>query len=429
MTKRVRRFKAGGAAAALALVLVLVAGALSAGGDDPPGRWRPARDETDGQQQEEQTQRELERLRTIGYLAGSEPAPDQSGITIYKRGRTHDGLNLYVSGHFPGAILMDMNGNVVHEWRYEFARAWPDYPTDRLADDTSRYWMRAHVFENGDLLAIFGGLGLIKIDRNSNLVWKYFGGCHHDLEVVEDGTIYVLTREERIFPSFNPGHAIRDDAITVLGPDGQELRRISLFSAMQRSPYANVLNAPGIKLATRFGDVFHTNTLEILKGRIADRIPAFRRGNALVSLRTLNLVGVVDLESEQFVWALAGMWHAQHHPTMLGNGHMLVFDNRGAAGSSRVIEIDPVTQGIVWTYEGTEEEPFYSEKSGSNQRLPNGNTLITESNAGRVIEVTPEGEIVWEFVNPARAGENDELIATVFEMVRLPREFPIDWIP
>ena len=33
------------------------------------------------------------------------------------------------------------------------------------------------------------------------------------------------------------------------------------------------------------------------------------------------------------------------------------------------------------------------------QRLPNGNTLITESDAGRVFEVTEGGDIVWEFVN------------------------------
>jgi hypothetical protein len=37
---------------------------------------------------------------------------------------------------------------------------------------------------------------------------------------------------------------------------------------------------------------------------------------------------------------------------------------------------------------------------GNAQRLPNGNTLITESAFGRFFEVTREGEIVWEYVNP-----------------------------
>jgi len=37
---------------------------------------------------------------------------------------------------------------------------------------------------------------------------------------------------------------------------------------------------------------------------------------------------------------------------------------------------------------------------GYAQRLPNGNTLITESSFGRFFEVTKQGEIVWEYVNP-----------------------------
>ena len=32
--------------------------------------------------------------------------------------------------------------------------------------------------------------------------------------------------------------------------------------------------------------------------------------------------------------------------------------------------------------------------------MPNGNTLITESNKGHVFEVTRDGEIVWEFYSP-----------------------------
>jgi len=414
---------------ALAACVVLLASSVSAQkAGAPPGKWRPARRVHPDSVVTEEEAYDLERLRTIGYLSGSEPVPDRTGITLYKRGRTYDGLNLYISGHFPGAILMDMNGNVVHEWRFEFERAWPDYRTEQLSEDTTGYWMEAYVYPNGDLLAIFGGLGLIKIDKNSNLIWKYMGGCHHDLEVLDDGTIYVLTREEKIFPAWNPGHPIRDDAVTVLSPEGEELERISLFEAMVRSPYANVLMGPGVRMATKFGDIFHTNSVEVLDDRIADRVPAFRRGNVLVSLRTLNLVGVVDLERREFVWALSGMWNAQHHPTMLGNGHMLVFDNRGGDNGSRVIEFDPATQEVVWVYEGNEEHPFYSEKSGANQRLPNGNTLITESNAGRVFEVTADGEIVWEFLNPARAGDEDQFIATLFEMERLPADFPLDWL-
>ena len=95
---------------------------------------------------------------------------------------------------------------------------------------------------------------------------------------------------------------------------------------------------------------------------------------------------------------------------------------------SKVIEIDPFTQETVWAYRGTPENGFFTATCGSNQRLPNGNTLITESDAGRAFEVTPDNQIVWEYYNPGRAGEHNELIGTLFEVVRLPPDFPTDWL-
>ena len=75
-----------------------------------------------------------------------------------------------------------------------------------------------------------------------------------------------------------------------------------------------------------------------------------------------------------------------------------------------------------------EEDPFFTATCGTAERLPNGNTLITESDNGRAFEVTPDKEIVWEFYNPHRAGPDDEYIATLFEVIRLPSDFPTDWV-
>jgi hypothetical protein len=118
---------------------------------------------------------------------------------------------------------------------------------------------------------------------------------------------------------------------------------------------------------------------------------------------------------------------AQHDPIPLENGHLMVFDNRGYRQKSRVLEIDPFKRVIVWQYVGSSEAPFYSKTCGTNQRLPNGNTLITESDNGRAFEVTREGEIVWEFYNPFRAGEQSQFIATLFEMRRVGKE-QMDWL-
>ena len=107
---------------------------------------------------------------------------------------------------------------------------------------------------------------------------------------------------------------------------------------------------------------------------------------------------------------------------------MMIFDNQGLGEASRILEIDPATGEVVWTYAGTEVDPFYSETCGLAQRLPDGNTLITESDFGRAFEITADGKVVWEFYNPYRAGPDDRYIATMMEMWRLPDDFPLDWL-
>ena len=65
-----------------------------------------------------------------------------------------------------------------------------------------------------------------------------------------------------------------------------------------------------------------------------------------------------------------------------------------------MIEIDPSTKQIVWKYQEQREIDFFSPRISNAQRLPNGNTLICEGDFGRVFEVTTDGDLVWEFVNP-----------------------------
>jgi hypothetical protein len=118
------------------------------------------------------------------------------------------------------------------------------------------------------------------------------------------------------------------------------------------------------------------------------------------------------------------MWRRQHQPTFLDDGHLLVFDNLGAGRKSRVLEIDPLTQQLLWSWGGSRRTDLFSRGLGSCQRLPNGNTLITESENGRALEVTHDGAVVWELYNPHRAGAAGDLVATLFEVVRLPPDFP-----
>lgn len=94
------------------------------------------------------------------------------------------------------------------------------------------------------------------------------------------------------------------------------------------------------------------------------------------------------------------MIDGQHKPHMLENGNIFVFDNGTLRGYSRVIELNPLTEQIEWEYTTEPKEDFFSQCIAGAQRLPNGNNLICEGCKGRLFEVTPKKEIVWDFVNP-----------------------------
>jgi hypothetical protein len=389
----------------------------------PPGRWRKARG-MPGQALTQEQAREIARLSSIGYLSGYHPAPGVAGVTQHDADRSFEGLNFYTSGHCACAALMDMDGQVLHEWRLDFLDAWPE-ETELAKQDGAEYWRWAHLFENGDVLAIFEGLGLVKVDKDSRLIWKHLGGEHHALQVMPDGTIYTLTRRAHMVPSVNDKMPILEDFITILDADGNVLRELSIVEAFRNSPFSAT---PDARDMPPRGDIFHTNAIEVLDGSFADRIPAFKRGNVLISLRQLSTIAVVDLDAEKVVWVASGLWCEQHDPRVLPNGNIMVFDNKGANGRSRVVEFDPVAREIEWTYGGDRATDFFTKMCGTNRRLPNGNTLITESDYGRAFEVTPDREIVWEFVNPHFAGRDANLIATLFDVVRLPPDFPTDWM-
>lgn len=378
---------------------------------DVPGRWRQAR-ETDRVEDEDEDDR-LSDLVALPYVQGSRKAPDVKSVTIHDEARAYPGVNTYTSGHAPEAFIMDMDGTVLHRWQFDVDRVWPSVPRTIH----SEFWRRVYPYRNGELLAIFEGIGMIKIDRYSRLLWAFRGGCHHEAYVTDDGTIYVLTRRARIEPGINPVDPVLLDAISVLSSDGELLGEYDLLSCFINSEYDHLL-----KGMPRKGDIFHTNSLYVFDGSLADVSPLFDKGRVLISILKLDVVAILDLEERRAVWAESGsndgFWKRQHDPRPLPNGHMLLFDNRGHNGTSKVVEFDPESLQIAWLYSGRGDDVLFSNTCGTSRRLPNGNTLITESDNGRSLEVSPDKEIVWEFYNPHRAGEKGELIATLFDLTR-----------
>ena len=211
------------------------------------------------------------------------------------------------------------------------------------------------------------------------------------------------------------------------------------------------------RLAQRDGyDWFHINSAAWLGPNkwFEAGDPRFDPRNVVISSRQASLIAIVARDGH-VVWRLGpdstaspeaaalGQLIGQHNVTMIpkglpGAGNLLLFDNGGAAGygdpspispkgdtiyqraTSRVLEIDPVTLSLVWSYAAPD---FYSFNISGAQRLANGNTLITEGTTGRVFEVTREKEVVWEYMMPPSAGPRPS--TAIYRAYRI----PYAWLP
>lgn len=391
--------------------------------DGAPGRWHRT-----GTLSDEQA-RAIAELEAIGYASGSElvdegaERPSATGVTVHDRARAQPGLSFYTSGHGPEALLVDLDGAVRHRWQLAAAEVWPDEPELARLPGAAN-WRRARLFENGDVVALFAGVGLVRITRDSELVWSHRARVHHDLDVDERGAIWTLSRRIGLRPDVHPSEPVVDDTVLVLSATGEVLREFSLIDAFRASKFA------AEPFVLPHGDVFHTNSIELLDGSHAERLPAFAAGNLLISLREPDLLAVVDPTpgAERVVWTLRARFRKQHDPQLLASGNLLLFDNLGLGERSRILELDAVTGERAWALGKTSDVSFFSGTCGTVSRLANGNTLVCESDGGRALEVTPEHELVWEFHSPHRAGDAGEFVATLFDLIRLPPEFPLDWL-
>lgn len=378
-------------------------------------RWQRARQDPNGPPASPDT---VHQLANLPYLRGYQTATAGNTIRTFDRSAVADGLNLFTSGHAPVAILMDMDGKVVKTWNADAKIAFPGVDLGNKEHD--RFLRRAHLFPDGSILALFDEIGLVHLDSASRVLWAWPARVHHDLDVAPDGRIWILFREQRKIEGVRHKDAVWEDFLVELTPEGKFVRRISLVEAFRHSPYGPLLSSvpPG-------PDIFHTNSVQILDGTLSDRLAGFRKGNLLVSVKNLNTIAVVDPDAGAVTWALSGQWFAQHCARLLPNGHLMLFDNLGTMrAASRALEVDPLSQQILWSFGGRKGEELMSATSGFVERLANGNTLITESNFGRVVEVTPDDRVVWEFVNPNRTGAKNELVGTVYFMERVGRDLP-----
>jgi hypothetical protein len=339
-------------------------------------------------------------LVALPYLSWSdeEADPSQLGVTLHDPDRAWDGINLYTND-VDEAYLMDMSGRRLHTWKIP-----------EQYDHCEHF----EVLPGGQILAVCAPQALIKLDWDSNVVWINDITAHHDVAMLSDGSMLVPFGEA--LRTFN-GRQVGFDGIAHISPEGQTLDRWSTFENLedlrQHYPRIKLDEAPAAdSLPEKPYDYFHLNTVEVLPdtplGRSDDR---FRAGNLLICLRNVHTIAILDQDDWRVVWSWGyGELSFPHMPTMLDSGNLLIYDNGVRNKVTRVIEIDPASGELLWSYPSPPRRDFYSMRRGSNQRLPNGNTLIAESEKGHVIEVTPEGDTVWEFWNPELKGKQRKRI-------------------
>ena len=333
------------------------------------------------------------------------------GLIAHDSERAFQGYTLFTPQFRGGPpLLIDMEGKVVHQWRTPLPAHY------------------AYLLPNGNLLALcrtpgsamrirvwqlVGAGAVMEIDWSGKVLWEVRDpDHHHDARLIRNGNVLMLCIEEvppdlaaKVrggLPGSEHGGVMYSDKVVEMTKEGAVVWEWHAWQHLDPE-------VDRITLQDWREEWTHANA--------AEELP---EGDILVSFRNISTIAIIERRTGKIRWRLGPEVLAQqHHPTLLPNGNILVFDNgthrvNNPFTFSRVLEIDPATKRIVWSYQDQPIFNFYSPYESSAQRLPNGNTFICEGVFGRLFEVTPEGQVVWEYVNPyfgevALLGENNWL--------------------
>lgn len=393
------------------------------------------------------------------------------GTTIYSPEKAWSGYTI-MSIVDIGAVLIDMNGNVVRTWK-DF-QGFPNkmLPNGHLMGSLGR---RREQYGYQDMADV------TEIDWDGNIVWSFnkkefckdedkeywLARQHHDYQregnpvgyyapgmecQTHSGNTLILCHED-VYNKRISDKRLLDDCIIEVDWDGNIIWKWNVsdhfkelgFDEVQknvlfRNPNYHPIGEEGMS------DWMHINSMSLLGPNkwydAGDE--RFHPDNIIWDARESNILAIISKETGKIVWKLGpdftvsrelrkiGQIIGQHHVHMIpkglpGEGNILLFDNGGWAGYgspsrtskdgtktdkrdySRVLEIDPVTLKVVWEFTGSVwggmipsigNTKFYSQLISSAQRLPNGNTLITEGSDCRIFEVTKDKEVVWEYYAP-----------------------------
>ena len=407
--------------------------------------------------------------------AGPSVFPD--GTTRLDPARAWAGFVLFTGGD-DVARLIDLDGHVVHTWADKGGFS-------TFIDPSLVAGQRGHVFVTSETE---GGRGvdlvpgrvaaqvsktIAELDWQGHAVWQFGAKApeglarqHHDWARLPNGNTLVLANLTHEAAGF--GKPVLDDVVYEVDPAGAITWRwvaadhlSELFTPAQLALIHDADSA----------DYLHVNNLKpVGPNHWFDAGDArFAPDNLIFDSRNANVIAIIDRHTGRIAWSLGpnypaiprgaaarkvprpvdqitGQHDAQIIPAGLpGAGNLLVFDNQGEAGyppvelpttgGSRVLEIDPVSRQIVWQYTAEDSgQPSWGLRSthiSAARRLPNGNTFIDEGQSGRLFQVTRDGDIVWEYVNPYPRTGKDPVSgkATANRQLYRAQPVPVDWVP
>ena len=346
---------------------------------------------------EEPSPEEWEALMALGYLQSTEDRvdPSRSGVVRHEVGQAQEGYRLYCMRGI--AELISLDGRAVRRWEQ------PDIER----------WSGCALMPNGDLLVLGNDLPeegaeledrhrhLRRIAWNGELLWRKNLPVHHDVVPLPGGGFLALMLEYGKREAIHPTAWVRDDVIARLTDLGEVVETRSILEVFRINGRTLRLRIPGGRNNTRPKiDVVHANTIEpVVQPHLQSRHPIYAAGNVVWTSRHQHVVAIVEWSTNQLLWAWGqGLLRGPHEGRVLANGNVLVLDNGFERRGSRVLEVDPISNKVVWMYRGERPKDFFTRGQGGAQRLANGNTLITESDNARAFEVTPDKRIVWEFL-------------------------------
>lgn len=332
------------------------------------------------------------------------------------------------TNHLHGGILINDEGNVVHQWvpnEKDFVSEINDY-NEALKKNMeieykppqTRFPHGVVVFPDGSIIFNDGdpGNGMQKIDSCSNTQWIKLGKFNHVISKgTEEDTIWAMDKDKFL-------HQIDSS-------NGQSKQAIEIQDVIKANPNIDVLGIRCDYLEGKWlDDPWHFNDIEPLPFLYRDAFPQFNPGDLLLSMRSLNAVMVLDPGTKKIKWWRMGAFSRQHDPDWQSDGTISVYDNQMRDKNninfktkkfSRIIKINVDNYTTKVLYDGKNNN-FYSNIRGKHQVLPNGNILITSSMQGRVLIVNSKGETIFELLNEYDKKGN---VLVLSEAIWLPHNF------